>query len=101
VLFATICPSAMVAVAPPWRIDRGNILQASLWAPRRSVEGLTVSPGHLFVDARDRFKLDCACEAVNGGDGLALSIAAASIIARVTQRPPDVRPGAGMSGLWF
>jgi len=86
-LFDTICTSALVAVAvaPPWRIDRDNILQASLWALRRAVEGLAVSPRHVFVDGRDQLKLDCACEAVIGGDGLVLSIAAASIIAKVTR----------------
>jgi len=86
-LFDAICESAAVAVAvaPPARIDRDNILQASLWALRRAVEGLAVKPGHVFVDGRDRLKVDCLCEAVIGGDGLVLSIAAASIIAKVTR----------------
>jgi len=86
-LFDAICTSAAVAVAvaPPSRIDRDNILRASLWALRRAVEGLAVSPRHVFVDGRDRLDLDCACEAVIGGDGLVLSIAAASIIAKVTR----------------
>src|SRR5262245_6883096 len=45
-LHAKICASAQVAVAfaPPWRIDRDNILRASLWALARAVAGLPVRP---------------------------------------------------------
>jgi ribonuclease HII len=39
----------------------------------------------VFVDGRDRLDLECDCEAVIGGDGLVMSIAAASIIAKVTR----------------
>ena len=84
-LLDAICESAAVAVAPLARIDRDNILQASLWALQRAVQGLAVKPGHVFVDGRDRLKVDCPCEAVIGGDGLVLSIAAVSIIAKVTR----------------
>src|SRR5262245_10771577 len=55
-LHAKICASAQVAVAfaPPWRIDRDNILRASLWALARAVAGLPVRPQLVFVDGRDR-----------------------------------------------
>src|SRR5579864_8639238 len=56
VLYARICARAHVAVAlaPPWRIDRDNILRASLWALARAVLALPVKPRLVFVDGRDR-----------------------------------------------
>jgi len=86
-LFEKICATASVAVAfgSTSRIDRDNILQASLWALKRAVQGLPEMPKHVFVDGRDRLDTECECEAVIGGDGLIVSIAAASIIAKVTR----------------
>ena len=71
--------------ASPSRIDRDNILRASLWALARAVHALPEMPKHVFVDGRDRLDIPCDCEAVIGGDGLVVSIAAASIIAKVTR----------------
>jgi ribonuclease HII len=86
-LFEKICATASVAVvsASPARIDRDNILRASLWALARAVQALPDMPQHVFVDGRDRLATPCDCEAVIGGDGLIMSIAAASIIAKVTR----------------
>ena len=86
-LYAKICASAEVAVAfaPPARIDRDNILRASLWALARAVQALPEPPKHVFVDGRDRLALQCDCDAVIGGDGLVMSVAAASIVAKVTR----------------
>jgi ribonuclease HII len=86
-LFDKICATAQVsvAVASPGRIDRDNILRASLWALKRAVVALPEAPRHVFVDGRDRLDTACECEAVIGGDGLVLSIAAASIVAKVTR----------------
>jgi ribonuclease HII len=86
-LFEEICATASFAVAfgSPARIDRDNILRASLWALKRAVESLPEPPKHVFVDGRDRLNTPCECEAVIGGDGLVVSIAAASIIAKVTR----------------
>ena len=86
-LFEEICATASFAVAfaAPARIDRDNILRASLWALARAVHALPDRPQHVFVDGRDRIEASCNCEAVIGGDGLVLSIAAASIIAKVTR----------------
>lgn len=86
-LFEQICATAMVSVAaaPPWRIDRDNILRASLWALARAVGGLPTQPRHVFVDGRDRIDVPCECQPVIGGDGLLLSIGAASIVAKVTR----------------
>ena len=86
-LFEEICATASFAVAfaSPARIDRDNILRASLWALARAVHALPDLPKHVFVDGRDRLDTPCDCEAVIGGDGLVLSIAAASIIAKVAR----------------
>jgi ribonuclease HII len=86
-LHARICASAQVAVAcaPPWRIDRDNILRASLWALARAVAALPVKPQLVFVDGRDRIDIGCECRPVIGGDAIIASIAAASIVAKVTR----------------
>ena len=86
-LFEKICATSSFAVAfaSPARIDRDNILRASLWALARAVRALPETPRHVFVDGRDRLDTPCDCEAVIGGDGLVVSIAAASIIAKVTR----------------
>src|SRR5438477_6039623 len=86
-LFEEICATASFAVAfgSRARIDRDNILRASLWALTRAVAALPEPPKHVFVDGRDRLATACDCEAVIGGDGLVMSIAAASIIAKVTR----------------
>src|SRR6185312_16385779 len=77
--------SFAVAFASPARIDRDNILRASLWALARAVRALAEPPEHVFVDGRDRIDVPCDFEAVIGCDGIVMSIAAASIIAKVTR----------------
>src|SRR4051812_20628878 len=86
-LYEKICLTAEVAVAfaPPARIDRDNILRASLWALARAVAALPVRPKLVFVDGRDRIDAGCDCVAVVSGDAIVASIAAASIVAKVTR----------------
>jgi ribonuclease HII len=86
-LFEKICATSSFAVAfaSRARIDRDNILRASLWALSRAVRALPEMPKHVFVDGRDLIDTACDCEAVIGGDGIVMSIAAASIIAKVTR----------------
>src|SRR5258708_36481280 len=93
-LFEKICKTASFAVAfaSPARIDRDNILRASLWALARAVHALPETPQHVFVDGRDRIETACDCDAVIGGDGIVMSIAAASIIAQVTRDRLIVAP---------
>jgi ribonuclease HII len=102
-LYEKICRNAEVAVAfaPPARIDCDNILQASLWALARAVKALPVPPRLVFVDGRDRIAVDCECEAVIGGDGLVVSIAAASIVAKVTRDRLMMRLGLAHPGYGF
>ena len=75
-----------VGIASVEEIDRVNILQATFLAMVRAVEALPVAPHHLLIDGnRAPKQLPCACRTVIGGDAVSLSIAAASIIAKVTR----------------
>lgn len=102
-LYAKICATAQVAVAfgSTSRIDRDNILQASLWALARAVNALPVRPRLVFVDGRDKIAVACECQAVVSGDALVLSIAAASIVAKVTRDRLMIRLGAAHPGYGF
>jgi ribonuclease HII len=102
-LYLKICATAQVAVAcgSTARIERDNILQASLWALARAVKALPVRPRLVFVDGRDRIKVDCECQAVISGDALVLSIAAASIVAKVTRDRLMIRLGLAHPGYGF
>lgn len=66
-------------------IDQVNILQATRLAMRHSVENLTRKPELLLVDAVKLTGLDQPVWPIVRGDGLSVSIAAASIIAKVTR----------------
>ncbi len=72
-----------VAEATVAEIDEINILHAALLAMRRAVEGLSVAPTHALVDGNKAPKLACAVQTVVKGDSTSLSIAAASIVAKV------------------
>jgi ribonuclease HII len=75
-----------VAQASVEEIDRINILQASLLAMTRAVMALSVVPAYVLIDGDKLPKqLACPARAVIGGDGLSLSIAAASILAKVAR----------------
>ena len=78
--------SVSIAIASRARIDRMNILRASLWAMSRAVAGLPEKPDHVLVDGNMQPPgLVCASETIVGGDRLSVSIAAASIVAKVTR----------------
>ncbi len=67
-------------------IDKINILQASLLAMRRSVDNLATKPDFVLVDGKFTVpKLSLPQTAIIGGDALVFSIAAASIIAKVSR----------------
>lgn len=86
--FARLLPSCArigVGAASVIEIDRRNILQATLIAMARAMEALGVLPEVALVDGNCPPPLPCAVRTVIGGDGLSLSIAAASIIAKVTR----------------
>jgi len=62
-----------------------NILHATGLAMCRAIEALSVQPVAALVDGNYRFKLPCDVQTVVGGDGLSLSIAAASILAKTAR----------------
>jgi ribonuclease HII len=64
-------------------IDRIDIRQASLLAMRRAVAQLALSPDYLLIDGRDLIDWDCPQQAVIHGDATSVSIAAASVLAKV------------------
>jgi ribonuclease HII len=64
-------------------IDRVNIRRASLLAMRKAVEQLAVVPDFLLIDGCDTIEWPCPQQAVVGGDARSLSIAAASVLAKV------------------
>jgi ribonuclease HII len=102
-LYDVICARAHVAVAfaSPGRIERDNILRASLWALARAVAALPLKPQLVLVDGRDRIAAGCDCEAVVRGDGIVASIAAASIVAKVTRDRLMARLGLAHPGYGF
>ena len=102
-LYLKICSTAEVAIAfgSTARIDRDNILRASLWALARAVKALPVRPRLVFVDGRDKIDAGCDCEAVISGDALVASIAAASIVAKVTRDRLMTRLGLCHPGYGF
>ena len=62
-----------------------NILHASFLAMRRAIAALPATPDHVLVDGNKTPGIAIPCTALVGGDGLSLSIAAASIVAKETR----------------
>lgn len=83
-------------------IDLINIRQATHLAMARAIRALSTAPAFALVDGNDAPALPCRCDTIIGGDGRSVSIAAASIIAKVTrdrmmQALHEEHPGYG----WF
>ena len=74
-----------IAFADEQEIDEINILQATFLAMRRAVEKLTVAPDFALIDGNRAPGLSCRERTVVHGDALSASIAAASILAKVTR----------------
>jgi len=74
-----------VGRASPAEIDDVNILQASLLAMQRAVEGLSVQPRHALIDGNRCPALRMSSSAIVKGDSLVTVISAASIIAKVVR----------------
>ena len=66
-------------------IDEINILEATRLAMKKAVEGLSIPPQHALVDAEKHVPIDIPYTSIIKGDALSESIAAASIIAKVTR----------------
>lgn len=74
-----------IALVGPDEIDRINILQATMKAMRLAVSGLSLPPALLLIDAVDLKGTGIPVRAIIKGDTLSVSIAAASILAKVTR----------------
>jgi ribonuclease HII len=100
-----ICARALaisIVLAPAAEIDLVNIRRATLNAMARAVRCLSVAPRFVLVDGCDLPDLPCPGRALINGDATSLSIAAASIVAKVTRdrlmaRLDLVHPGYGFS----
>jgi len=91
-----------VALVEPDEIDRINVYQATLAAMGRAVDGLSIRPHHVLVDARRIPGCDLPQEAIIRGDAHCHAIAAASILAKTTRdalmrRYDDEFPGYGFA----
>lgn len=74
-----------VALATVEEIDRLNILQATMLAMQRAVNGLRLKPTKVLVDGNRLPSLNVLAEAIVSGDALVPAISAASILAKVTR----------------
>lgn len=95
--------SYCIARASVAEIDAINILQASLLAMQRAVDGLSVTPEHVWVDGNKIPRWEYSAEAVVKGDSRVAAISAASILAKVTRDAEMVAfdkiyPGYGFAG---
>jgi ribonuclease HII len=72
-----------IAAVDAETIDRINIRQASLLAMRLAVQQLVLTPDYLLIDGRDTIDWPCPQQPVIHGDAISLSIAAASVLAKV------------------
>jgi ribonuclease HII len=87
-LFDVICKEALsygIAYATPEEIDELNILNASQLAMRRAVAMLTPTPDLVLVDGNVAREFPMDTKTVVKGDALSMSIAAASILAKVSR----------------
>lgn len=86
-LFDKICQRSVfcIATASVDEIERINILNASMLAMRRAVEGLARKPELALIDGSVLREMGCPARCVIGGDHLSASIAAASILAKVAR----------------
>jgi len=87
-LYARIMAEALavgVGISDNLTVDRINILQATLRAMETAVRGLAVAPDYLLIDGISKTSLHIPQKTVKQGDCRSISIAAASIIAKVTR----------------
>ncbi|MCZ6472281.1 MAG: ribonuclease HII [SAR324 cluster bacterium] len=74
-----------MTVVPPQEIDRVNILQATLAGMCHTVACMQPAPDFVLVDGNRAPELDVPCETVVKGDARSMSIAAASVLAKVAR----------------
>ncbi|MEN8191594.1 MAG: ribonuclease HII [Bacteroidota bacterium] len=74
-----------VGIVDEKTIDRTNILQATMAAMKQAVENLNITPNLILIDGNRIFDSDINTKSIIKGDAKSFSIAAASIIAKVTR----------------
>ncbi len=79
------CATVGVGEASVDEIDLINIRQATHLAMARAVRALSIAPEFALVDGNDAPALPCRCDTLIDGDARSVSIAAASIVAKVTR----------------
>lgn len=86
-LFSPICASSQfgIGIVDAATVDDINILQATYLAMQRAVAALETAPHYALVDGNRAPKFQCQAQTIIGGDAKSLSIAAASILAKVTR----------------
>ena len=87
-LFDTVREVAVayaIGMASPEEIDQMNILNATMLAMRRAIEGLPVKADFALIDGNCARGIDLPHKTVISGDALSVSISAASILAKVTR----------------
>lgn len=80
-----IAISVSVGIATEKEIDEINILQATFLAMKRAIEGLEIPADYAIIDGNRAPELEIPTETVVKGDGKVMSVAAASIIAKVSR----------------
>jgi ribonuclease HII len=83
----TTSPSILygVGIVDVKRIDQINILQATFHAMRKAIQDLPQKPDYLLIDGNQKPRIQIPAEAIVEGDAKSVSIAAASVIAKVTR----------------
>ena len=87
-LYSVICENAVsygIGSADEREIDRLNILNATYLAMNRAIAQLSVRPERILVDGNRAAGVEGPCVCVVGGDGKCASIAAASVLAKVSR----------------
>ncbi len=74
-----------IAYASVEEIEELNILQATMLAMKRAVENLSVKPDYVIIDGNKTPELSIPCQAIVKGDAKSMSIASASILAKVSR----------------
>jgi ribonuclease HII len=98
---ATTAIAIGVGVGDVERIDRDNILAATMWAMGEAVAQLAKKPKLVIIDGNRAPRLRCKSRTIVKGDAKCLSIAAASIVAKVTRDRMMIALAREMPGYGF
>jgi ribonuclease HII len=79
------CIDYSIGISTVEEIDRLNILNATKLAMKRAIEGLSIEPQHILIDALKLSDINIPQTSIIKGDDLSISIGAASIVAKVAR----------------